>query len=241
MARLKSKIRKFIPFPKRKTLRKWFPPFETRNIVHLLDRNRISVVLDVGANRGQYAERLRSGGYRGRIVSFEPLAEPHRILSAAAARDSNWTVFRPVALGAEAGSVTINVYEDDSLSSAHQFTAEAAGEKGRGLDHSETVDLVPLAALFDELVGSDDRAFLKIDVQGTEFDVLKGAAPVIDRIFGLQVELPLAPMYAGEATLTDLVGHITDLGFTMTFVAPVTNRKRLGPIDQIDGLFFRGQ
>ncbi|MEU0217078.1 FkbM family methyltransferase, partial [Streptomyces sp. NPDC006265] len=61
--------------------------------MQLILRSRIDVVLDVGANRGQYAAMLRRFGYRGRIVSFEPLHEPLRTLRRRAAADPLWTVF----------------------------------------------------------------------------------------------------------------------------------------------------
>lgn len=239
MGKLKKSLRKFLPFPKRKTLARWFPPFETRNLVHLINEAGITLVFDVGANRGQYAERLRSAGYAGRIVSFEPLSGPHAILTAAAARDAGWTIYPPAAVGAASSSVTIRIYGDDSLSSIHDFVPEAAAEKGRSLVATETVPVVALDAVFDDFVRPGDKVFLKIDVQGAERDVLAGAASVMDRIAGLQIELPLAPMYAGEATMIDLLGEIERLGFRMKFLVPVTNRRRLGPIDQIDGVFFR--
>ncbi|HOV03546.1 MAG TPA: FkbM family methyltransferase [Hyphomicrobiales bacterium] len=239
MGALKKKLRKYIPFPKRKTFAKWFPPFETRNLVHLVNGAGITFVLDVGANRGQYAERLRSAGYQGRILSFEPLSGPRAELEKAAARDAGWMVYPPAALGAAPASVTINVYRDDSLSSIHDFVPAAAGEKGRDLVSTETVPVVTLDAVFAEFVRPDDKVYLKIDVQGAEREVLAGASGVLDRIAGLQVELPLAPMYEGEATMIDLLAEIDRLGFKMKFLVPVTNRRRLGPIDQIDGVFLR--
>src|SRR5581483_618078 len=51
----------------------------------LLARHRIDLVFDVGANRGQFAQALRRLGYRGEIVSFEPLAAHGEALRAAAA------------------------------------------------------------------------------------------------------------------------------------------------------------
>lgn len=239
MAKLKKRLRRFLPFPKRKTLRRWFPPFETRNLVYLLQLHRIDVVFDVGANRGQYGERLRSAGFKGRIISFEPLSGPHAELKAAAAKDTGWIVPERMAIGAAADTVTINIYEDDSLSSAHALTAEAAREKGRGLVGQEAVPVAPLDDLFDVYVKPGERAFLKIDVQGFEDAVLDGAAASLKKLSGLQVELALSGMYEGEVSFIDMVARIDRAGFRMEYVLPVTNRRRLGPIEQIDGVFFR--
>src|SRR4051794_18594391 len=65
------------------------------------------LVIDVGANAGQYARSLRNAGYRGRLVSFEPLSGPFASLSAAAEHDDQWTTIR-AAVGAEEGSLAMN-------------------------------------------------------------------------------------------------------------------------------------
>lgn len=79
---------------------------ETRSLVRILDHHGIDVVLDVGANVGQYAARLRQGGWSGRIVSFEPLPDAHATLEAAAAPDALWEVAPRMALGASTGTVS---------------------------------------------------------------------------------------------------------------------------------------
>jgi hypothetical protein len=68
----------------------------------------VHLVIDVGANSGQYASGLRAAGYAGRIVSFEPLSEPHGRLAAASSRDADWDC-RQLALGRRPGTRTINV------------------------------------------------------------------------------------------------------------------------------------
>ena len=50
-----------------------------------IKRHGVDLVIDVGANEGQYGESLRRRGYRGEIRSFEPASETFRVLSASAA------------------------------------------------------------------------------------------------------------------------------------------------------------
>jgi len=71
--------------------------------VKQLESRQVNVVLDVGANSGQYATDLRRAAYKGRIVSFEPLSGPFSLLERSAARDPLWNcrqcalapIFRP--------------------------------------------------------------------------------------------------------------------------------------------------
>src|SRR3712207_4654473 len=74
----------------------------------LLDMYGVNCVIDVGAHAGQYGQRLRAGGYRGRLVSFEPTPDAFAELERAAARDSRWQVHR-FALGRDDGTTTMNV------------------------------------------------------------------------------------------------------------------------------------
>ena len=75
-------------------------------LVALLDHHRINTVFDVGANVGQYGKRLRSSGYKGRIISFEPLTAAHAELSRAAAGDPFWEVAPPMAIGDAEGATS---------------------------------------------------------------------------------------------------------------------------------------
>src|SRR4051812_28152839 len=61
-----------------------------RRLARLLARHGISVILDVGANEGHFGWDMRELGYRGRIVSFEPMREAFGRLARAAASDTGW-------------------------------------------------------------------------------------------------------------------------------------------------------
>jgi len=76
----------------------------------------VNCVIDVGGNRGQFARRLRTLGYTGRIVSFEPSPTTLPVISAAAARDPDWTV-RPVALSSQPGEAKLRLHEGPELDS----------------------------------------------------------------------------------------------------------------------------
>ena len=87
----------------------------------LLRERQITLVLDVGANDGSWAERVRRSGYTGRLVSFEPLAAAYRELESRGRLDQGWET-SPVALGDTTGTATFHVAGNSSSSSLLPMT-----------------------------------------------------------------------------------------------------------------------
>ena len=83
----------------------------------MLAHHDVNLLLDVGANTGQFAKAVRNAGYRGRIVSFEPLVSAHTQLLQDSNRDTNWFVADRAAIGAEQGEVEINIAANSFSSS----------------------------------------------------------------------------------------------------------------------------
>lgn len=206
----------------------------------LLTRHGINLFLDVGANVGQTGLALRKSNYSGRIVSFEPQAQAHQKLCQAAAGDAKWEVAEPLALGAASGELDIHVSEADDLSSFKMANAAMASALPRVQStRAETVKVARLDEIFDRFAGPDDRAFLKIDAQGFEAEVLQGSRGILDRIHGLQMELSLFPLYEGEVDMTDMMVHVRHLGFEPWLILPVTFSRTLCRQLQVDAFFFR--
>lgn len=216
------------------------PSPETERLVRLLAAHGIDHVLDVGGNVGQYAGRLRAGGYSGRITSFEPVTSAHREIAARAAGDRLWTVAPRLAIGAATGRATIRVSNRSDMSSLMPMADLTLQALPKSFEVSqEEVDVARLDAVFDRFVRPGDRVFLKIDAQGSEADILAGAAGVIAGLAGLQVELSLRPMYQGEKTYLELCRWIEDRGFEPFWFTAGNFSKRLGRQLQLDGVFFR--
>ena len=183
----------------------------------------VDCVLDVGANKGQFARSLRRAGYRGRIVSFEPVRAAYDVLARAARDDPDWWV-RHCALGSRDGTATIHVSQGtmSSLLAPNAFgRAWSAGLRDMG---SEEVVVRRLDALVPELVEGLDagRIFLKLDTQGVDLDVLEGARPVLDRVVGLQAELACVPIYDGMTRLPEQWAALEEAGFESAGVFPVS-------------------
>lgn len=205
----------------------------------LLRQYDIGIVFDVGANAGQYAEELRRHGYDQRIVSFEPLTEAYRTLEKRAARDPLWTTVN-VALGEEAGKGTINVSGNSYSSSmldmlpAHTRAAPESAYVGH-----QTVDITTIDDVFGHYSRSECKAFLKIDAQGFERQVLRGASASIARLAGVQLEMSLVMLYEGSMLLPEAMAAMGGAGFSLMSIELGVADDSTGQLLQCDGVFLR--
>jgi hypothetical protein len=104
---------------------------------------------------------------------------------------------------------------------------------------TETVPVSRLDTAAEDLQVGAQNLFLKIDVQGFEPQVLKGAARLLDRIQGVQLELSLVPLYEGEALFMPLVDCLARKGFDLWALIPGFIDMETGRTLQVDGIFFR--
>jgi FkbM family methyltransferase len=207
---------------------------------HQLKLHRVGLVLDVGANDGGYGRLLRGLGYRGEIVSFEPLSDAHAALSRATAADPLWHVAPRMALGAENGTVTINIAGNSASSSVlpmGKLHAEAAPESR--YTGAEPVPLCRLDSVTHPALAGGSPMLLKIDTQGFEMAVLRGAAGLLPRVAGVQVELSVVPLYEGQAAYREVIDFLEAAGFGLWNVMPGFADARSGRMLQFDGIFFR--
>lgn len=213
-------------------------PYPVR-VAALLGHLGATTVLDVGANIGQYASALRASGYRGAIVSCEPLSDAFAHLERRATRDSNWDV-RRTAVGSEIGTAEINVSANSFSSSLLEMTdAHTSAAPGSEPVAAETVPLTTVAELARELDLDPDRTLLKIDTQGYEAPVLDGAGPLVGKLAAISLELSFVPLYAGQQLFDDLVVRLRDGGYVLYAIEGGFGDKRTGRMLQCDGLFVR--
>jgi FkbM family methyltransferase len=210
-------------------------------LARLLAERNTGLALDVGANDGAYVRALRAGGYRGRVVSFEPLSEAYRRLHEAAVDDPLWQCIR-LALGADTGNAELHVAGNSSSSSLLPMTEHhRLGAPESAYVGSERVAVAPLDSFWGELWQPGERIFLKLDVQGYEGQVLEGATKTLADVHVLQCELSLVPLYEGQSLLTDVVERLGGVGFELASLDSVFRDPRSGRLLQVDGLFVRSR
>ena len=206
----------------------------------LLESYEIDMVLDVGANAGQFARQLRRDlGYERRIASFEPLGAAFALLRAHAQGDPAWQVFN-FAIGDAEERREINIAANSQSSSllgmlpSHEKAAPEARYVGR-----EAIEVRTLDSLFAGLCGSARNVYLKIDTQGYESRVLKGAEKSLARIGTVQVEMSLVPLYDGGPLLNEMCALLAGRGYTLVAIENGFTDPASGQLLQVDGIFHR--
>ena len=207
---------------------------------HLARRN-IANVVDVGANTGQFVEKIRRHGYAGLIYSVEPLGDAYLRLVENSRRDAAWIPLRRSAAGSKTQTLEINVSQNSFSSSIlavhpnHVAAApEAASIATEPVYVQKTADLLPAHL-------RTQRFALKLDVQGYEKEVLDGLGELVANVDLLMLEMSLVPCYHGAPEFTELYRHLAvELGFTCIALEPSYYDVNNVSLQQVDGLFARG-
>jgi len=197
----------------------------------LFQELKTNVVLDVGANRGQFGKLLREIGFEGDIISFEPLKETFQELSKASAGDPKWHTYH-CALGSATETTEIN------FTSASEFTSflnpSDYGKEVRStqvqIEQKETVEVKKLDDVFADVIskcsGTNHQIFLKMDTQGFDQEVFKGAEKSLDQIVGLQSEIAILPLYDGMPDYVESLVSFRNKGFELTGLFPVSRDQQ---------------
>ena len=213
---------------------------ESFNLYRLLVYNQIDTVLDIGANIGQYSMDLIANGFRGRIISFEPLAEAYRKLKANnLGSKGNWSVGNRMAFGNSDEEIEMNVSGNLTSSSIlPMMDAHSRAAPDSAYVHKERVPMRRLDSIAGEL-NLGKNLFIKIDVQGFEMEVLKGAAHTIENARGLQIEMSLVELYEGQGLMMEMINYLTSLNFELHALFPVFKDESTGRLLQVDGVFIK--
>ena len=178
----------------------------------------ITTVFDVGANTGQYRDFLRNRiGFRGTIHSFEPQPNLVERIRQRAQLDDDWHI-HDLGLGNSMSELTMNVMAKDTFSSfcAPRDRAEDRFTSSTTIVKTISVPVRKLDDLLPDLANScAESCYLKIDTQGYDLEVLKGASSLLQDIRALQFEWAVQPLYAGVPHYLDMLKTLNDLASTL--------------------------
>jgi FkbM family methyltransferase len=174
-----------------------------------LVRRPINLILDVGANTGQFAREMRVRFPHAHILSFEPLPEPFAELKRWADADGNATAHN---LGLGETDATLPFYHHVGHSSSSSLLETQASGIATFPQMGRAVLTEVAVRRLDEVLANLGRTagpgtLLKLDVQGFEAQVLRGAAQTLRQVAALITEVNIDPLFVGQAefrTLSEL-------------------------------------
>jgi FkbM family methyltransferase len=203
-----------------------------------LNELNVDTIFDVGANQGQYANSLFSSNFKGKIFSFEPYSKAHKSLLKLAKKNSGWYVPPRCAVGRINKMVTLNISENSVSSSLLPMLDEHlnSAKKSRYIG-TEFVPLITLDSFAKSI--KFKKAFLKIDTQGYELEVVLGAKSLMKKLVGIQLEVSIGNLYDGQPNYLYILKHIEKKGFNLWSITPGFRDKKTNKLLQFDAIFLK--
>jgi len=203
--------------------------------IPILKRLRISTLVDVGANKGQFSSIAKYVIPDVRIIAFEPLADAasrfRKLLS------SPDVELHRVALGSARAERTLHVADRSDSSSLFPLSVNQTRAFGVKPVRTENVP-VEIGADVVDVESLKRPILLKIDVQGGELSVLQGFENALHRIDYIYVELSYVPLYEGQPLAAEIVSYLARNGFMLAGVMNQVETSAFG-MTQGDFLFRR--
>jgi FkbM family methyltransferase len=204
----------------------------------LLESMDVDLAIDVGAHAGEFGRALRHGGYRGRILSFEPVSAHFALLRQRSAADRDWAC-EQAALGRRSGEVEINIAGNEGFSSSLRpmTPRHEAGDSRSAYIGTEKVRMQTLDGAVE--VDSSRKVFLKVDAQGYEEEVLAGGSKTLSRCHVVELEVAFVELYANQALFGEIVDGMRERQLLLTDLEPGFHDRSNGELLQADALFVR--
>lgn len=225
--------------------RGWRPPSLFANLItdfhdrsylrRMLTLFDINFVVDVGACTGGFARNIRRMGYLGELVSFEPNPDSFDELANVMRNDARWRGLN-IALGQQATTAPFLVTEMPNLSSFHlPHVAHVQVRK------TISVDIHRLDSVLPELLQTvaTPKIFLKIDTQGFDLEVVKGAREILPQVVLLQSEISVDPLYEEMPHYLEALALYESLGFKLMTLFPVARNPTYENVIEYDCLMAR--
>lgn len=190
----------------------------------VIENTNTDLIIDGGANEGQYGSDLIHEGINinnKNIWSFEPLSKPFKKLELISKQNKGWKVFQ-FALGDKLEKTEINISNNDVSSSILQMTEGHTFFSPDTFNTGEK-ELIEVRTLnsFEAELEPYKNIFLKIDVQGFEENVLKGASNILSKVVAIEIELSLQETYKGQWLIEEALTSLRQSGFLLLSFEPV--------------------
>jgi FkbM family methyltransferase len=205
----------------------------------LIERYRLDTIIDIGANIGQYGEHMRSLGFKGKIISFEPMAHAYAQLEKNCEGDKKWEAHH-LGIGHFDGEAEINIAKNDvesSLLGSSAFTGLT--NPNFAYLRQEKITMARLDTVLPKLTSPSDRLYLKTDTQGFEKNVIAGAEQSLSRLSTIQLEMAFIPQYEHELVFQEMYDLLWSKGYRLVSLELGHSDPDTGQLFQVDGIFHR--
>jgi FkbM family methyltransferase len=184
-----------------------------KSIARNLENFQISGVIDVGANVGQFGLDVRRHGFKGLIVSYEPVQETFTSLSQTIKQHQPWKAFQ-LGLGAAESERTINISGNSGLSSSilEMGSLHLENFPDSATVATQKISISTIDKQLEVLELRPQEIMLKLDVQGFEAEVLKGASQSLSKIPLCYLEVSITPLYEGEISFLPILIELSKFG-----------------------------
>lgn len=191
----------------------------------ILKNLNIDLVVDVGANIGQYRDFLRkSVGFNGEIASVEPDVRCYELLLKRKKGDSCWHIFKNI-ISANTGFEILKQMNSSPMNSLMEPICETKYSTLQKIINEVKISSFTMDDFIEmlcncKLIKEDSKIILKVDVQGAEHLVLSGLKRYLDNVALLQVEVSSVPLYRNSMVHYEINRHIESLGFVLSYLPP---------------------
>jgi FkbM family methyltransferase len=197
------------------------------------------VIFDVGANMGTITEKYRYVFPGAKIYAFEPFPDVFKKLELKVCGDKRIIPCK-LALGSAPANTVLRVNASLAANSLLETEDSASSFWGEGLMETTTTVEVEVGTI-DEFCREhqiENIDVLKIDTQGTELDVLRGAAGMLTggRIRVIYTEMIVVPSYKGQFKPHELMGFLDGFGYGLLGLYNLWSRND-GRLLQMDAIF----
>jgi FkbM family methyltransferase len=164
-------------------------------------------------------------GWTGPVVSFEPVGAYNSSINARVS--DTWRCF-PYALGSEVAEKQITVFDSPGLASLRRPDLGAMREllprHAVEIKGIETTMVRPLRDVFDEVTRglSARRVLLKIDTQGYDLEVFRGASGILDRVPVIRTEVSFLPIYHDSPDFAETIREMNAAGYEISGMFPTS-------------------
>ena len=227
-------LRKNLRIPR--LFEKSFISFQEKSFLkNLIQKGEINCVLDIGSHRGSFFESLRSIGYGGHVISVEPTEENYKFQKEKFKNDKKLKLFN-FAIGETECEKKINVIDFSNLNSL-------LTPRNNSVKNKSKVKVKRLDSLMDQILNTveNPKIFCKVDTQGYDLNVLKGAGGLLELIEVIQTEISIRPLYYNSPNHIQSFQYFKSIGYEIIHMFPCSKDAKLNHILEFDCILLKKQ